>query len=242
MLYVWLDGSALSSRKLTVRLRMSGYAKDVASASVLRARPGRAKAHKRLFEALNRRRRGQLGRCGWRDLGWCRSPRDSRCLRTCRRRNRILANSGFASRSLPSDFPRAGPSKSPGMRNGGSSGIANHGARDRAHRAEHHRARYGAQGGVATAPLGPALCRRERQGDGRREEKSFHLEVPTKQSDGARDSLIAAQPRKNKAAGRFRDLGRHGPAGWSACLCQARLFAKAASCQGCLFAKAASRP
>jgi hypothetical protein len=64
------------------------------------------------------------------------------------------------------------------MRNGGTGGISNHGAGDRAHGAKHHRARQGAQGGIAAARLGPALCRRERQGDGRCEEKSFHLGFP----------------------------------------------------------------
>jgi hypothetical protein len=145
--------------------------------------PGWPKRAGALFETLNRRRRGQL--CGgWRGPGWRRRPRDSGCLRTCRRRGGILTDTTWRC-FAPGKFPRTGPSKSPGMSNGGSSGKANHGARDRAHRAEHHRARYGAQGGIAAAPLGPALCRRERQRDGRREDKSFHLGVPTKQSDGA---------------------------------------------------------
>jgi hypothetical protein len=64
------------------------------------------------------------------------------------------------------------------MRNRRSGGKPNHGTGDRADRAKHHGARYGAEGGVATAPLGPARCRRKRQKNERREKKSLHSGFP----------------------------------------------------------------
>jgi hypothetical protein len=133
-------------------------------------------AETRLFEALNRRRRGQLG-CGWRGPRRRRSPSD--WLRTCRRRRRILAHAtgrGFAG-SLPGNSPRTGSSEPPGMRDRRSRGISNHGACNRAHRTEHYCARPGAHGGVAATALGQR-GRRKRQGYDRRKDKSLHSGFP----------------------------------------------------------------
>jgi hypothetical protein len=64
------------------------------------------------------------------------------------------------------------------MSNGWSGGISDDRARNRTHRAQHHRARNGTQGSITATPLGQRYRWCKRQKYRRSKDKPFHIWFP----------------------------------------------------------------